>query len=342
MDSPAAKVSNMSEKPNMLESSKEAKSARIQQARPKYQVFVSSTFIDLHEERQRVTWEILKAGHIPVGMENFSALDDRGWKVINRTLDTTDYYILILAGRYGSIDAELGIGWTEREYRRAIELGIPVLAFVRDKKFISGDQVDTDAKATKLEAFLTDVSTNRLRETWTTGDDLRAKVSLALLKAIAEDQMEGANRPGWYRGKPPDTAPLPSSMPETWSPEHRNYSWIGDLSNPELVGTMSSILAVRQACYEDLWLIQRNPNPLQVRGPSQSECRMFSKAVRTLQDRYGKEFPFDPLDDKEGYSTNPSPGWLLSLCDNVLAFVRRKEDASIQTGHSRLFLTSRS
>jgi Domain of unknown function (DUF4062) len=72
--------------------------------RPKYQVFVSSTFVDLRAEREAVTWEILKAGHVPVGMENFSAYDDRGWKVINRTLETSDYYVLILAGRYGSSD----------------------------------------------------------------------------------------------------------------------------------------------------------------------------------------------------------------------------------------------
>lgn len=64
---------------------------RIRPARPKYQVFVSSTFSDLHEERVAVTWEILKANHIPVGMEDFPATDDRGWRIIQRTIDHSDY-----------------------------------------------------------------------------------------------------------------------------------------------------------------------------------------------------------------------------------------------------------
>lgn len=74
--------------------------------------------------------------------------------------------------------------------------------------------------------------------------------------------------------------------------------------------------------HEDLWRIQRNPH--QVWSPSQSECRMFSKAVKSLHKKYGREFPFQPMADTEGYSTNPSPGWLLTLCDNVLKFVHLK------------------
>ena len=47
-------------------------------SRKKYQVFVSSTFDDLYQERQAVTWALLKARFVPVGMEAFSATDDRG------------------------------------------------------------------------------------------------------------------------------------------------------------------------------------------------------------------------------------------------------------------------
>ena len=193
----------------MNENLKPTAPATFRPARPKYQVFVSSTFIDLHEERKAVTWEVLKAGHIPVGMENFSAYDDRGWKVINRTLETTDYYVLILAGRYGSIDESIGTSWTEREYRRATELGIPVLAFVREKKCIPGDQVDTDEKAKKLADLISDVGNMRLREMWTTADDLRSKVGMALLKAITEDREDGSARPGWYRGSEAEAATDP-------------------------------------------------------------------------------------------------------------------------------------
>jgi len=39
----------------------------------KYQVFVSSTYKDLKEERMAVTHLLLKMGFIPVGMEQFPA-----------------------------------------------------------------------------------------------------------------------------------------------------------------------------------------------------------------------------------------------------------------------------
>ncbi len=175
---------------------------------PKYQIFVSSTFQDLSKEREAVTWEILKAGHIPVGMENFSADDDRGWRVIERTIDATDYYVLILAGRYGSIDEETGLSWTHREYRYALARGVPVRAFVRDRAAISGAHMDVGEGAVRLQAFIEEVSKRRLREPWTTGDDLRAKVSLAVHKAIVEDALDDKPRPGWYRG---DALPAPAA-----------------------------------------------------------------------------------------------------------------------------------
>jgi hypothetical protein len=40
----------------------------------KYQVFISSTFTDLIEERRSVTEVILGMGHVPVGMELFEAV----------------------------------------------------------------------------------------------------------------------------------------------------------------------------------------------------------------------------------------------------------------------------
>jgi hypothetical protein len=217
-------------KSDHLEDSERASSARIRPPRPKYQVFVSSTFQDLHEERETVTWEILKAGHIPVGMENFSAYDDRGWKVIDRTLQTTDYYVLILAGRYGTIDDALGVSWTEREYQRAIELGIPVLAFIREKKYITGEKLDIDEKAKNLAALVENVSKNRLREIWTTSDDLRARVSSALMKAILEDEADGNPRPGWYRG---NQLPSPATIDELARLSSENRQLREKLSSPK-------------------------------------------------------------------------------------------------------------
>ena len=48
----------------------------------KYQVFVSSTYEDLKAEREVVVKAVLEMGHIPVGMEMFSAADQQQWQII--------------------------------------------------------------------------------------------------------------------------------------------------------------------------------------------------------------------------------------------------------------------
>ena len=48
----------------------------------KYQIFVSSTYEDLKEERMAVLTAILDMGHIPAGFENFPAIDEEVLKYI--------------------------------------------------------------------------------------------------------------------------------------------------------------------------------------------------------------------------------------------------------------------
>jgi hypothetical protein len=168
--------------------------------RPKYQVFISSTYSDLREEREAVTWAILTARHIPVGMEAFTATDDRGWRTIKSAIDRSDYYVLLLAGRYGSVDRD-GKSWTEKEYDYAVSQGVPILIFPRSRKFITADQLDDDPTlATKLEALKARVNDKHLCVEWREKDDLVARVSEALKNQMTDDEDNGNARPGWYRG----------------------------------------------------------------------------------------------------------------------------------------------
>lgn len=180
-------------------------------ARPKYQVFISSTYGDLREEREAVTWAVLTARHIPAGMENFTATDDRGWQTIKSVIDRSDYYVLILAGRYGSLDKD-GKSWTEKEYEYAVSRGIPILAFLRSKKTITADKVDEDSKLkSKLEKFKSIVRDKHLTCEWETKDDLKGHVTNALRNHIIDDEDGGHGRPGWYRG---DEVPSPDALDE--------------------------------------------------------------------------------------------------------------------------------
>ncbi|MGK7885389.1 MAG: DUF4062 domain-containing protein [Crocosphaera sp.] len=94
------------------------------------QVFVSSTYLDLIEERQAAVQAILEAKHIPAGMELFTAGDQSQWEVIKHWIDQSDVYLLILGGRYGSIDKETGKSYTHLEYEYALEKSIPVFSCV--------------------------------------------------------------------------------------------------------------------------------------------------------------------------------------------------------------------
>ena len=69
----------------------------------KYQVFVSSTYLDLKEERMMITQALLESDCIPAGMELFSVSGKRTWDVIKNVIDDSDYYLLVLAGKYGSL-----------------------------------------------------------------------------------------------------------------------------------------------------------------------------------------------------------------------------------------------
>jgi Domain of unknown function (DUF4062) len=95
----------------------------------RFQVFVSSAFRDLQDERQQVIQALLELDCMPSGMELFPASDESKWALITRVIDDCDYYLVIIGGRYGSVDAE-GISFTEREYDYAVKVKIPVLAFL--------------------------------------------------------------------------------------------------------------------------------------------------------------------------------------------------------------------
>src|SRR5262245_1845026 len=168
--------------------------------RPKYQVFISSTYADLREEREAVTWAILTSRHIPVGMEAFTATDDRGWQTIKSVIDRSDYYVLLLAGRYGSIDTD-GLSWTQKEYEYAVSKKVPTLVFIRSKASITVNLLDDDPLLrNKLEAFKEIVRGRHHCVEWATKDDLVSRVSNALRNCIVDDEDSGQPRSGWYRG----------------------------------------------------------------------------------------------------------------------------------------------
>lgn len=96
----------------------------------KLQVFLSSTYTDMQEERAAAVMAILDAGHIPAGMELFAADDKSQWETIKKWIDDSDVFMLILGGRYGSIEKESGKSYIELEYNYAQEKNKPFFSLV--------------------------------------------------------------------------------------------------------------------------------------------------------------------------------------------------------------------
>lgn len=129
----------------------------------KYQIFISSTYVDLIKEREVVTKQILEDHHFPIGMEMFAPNDKKQWETIKATIDSSDIYLLLVGFRYGSIDPDDKISYTEKEFNYALSKGMPVIAFVKNddieiehkrlKELPENERFDLVAGKDKLQTF---------------------------------------------------------------------------------------------------------------------------------------------------------------------------------------------
>ena len=137
---------------------------------------------------------LLELDCIPSGMEYFPATNDDQWTFIQELIDQCDYYIVVIGARYGSTSTD-GLSFTEKEYRYALEKGIPVIGFVHAQpELIPQGRADSDPDARrKLEEFKQLVRSKLCKE-WSTPAELGAFVSRSLTQLIRRNP-----RPGWVR-----------------------------------------------------------------------------------------------------------------------------------------------
>lgn len=158
---------------------------------------MSSTYVDLVEERQEVIQTLLEADCIPAGMELFPASDDDRWTLIKRVIDDCDYYIIVIGGRYGSTDPDQGVSYTEMEYDYAVSQGRPVMAFVHgDAANIPVGKTDQNDEARqRLEAFRDKVC-QKVVKFWETPQELGGQVAKSLIQTRKTHPAEGWVRAG--------------------------------------------------------------------------------------------------------------------------------------------------
>lgn len=151
----------------------------------RYQVFVSSTFTDLKEERSSVIQTLMEMNCIPAGMELFPAIDEQQWEFIKKIIDDCDYYLLIIGGKYGTI-AEDGLSYTEKEFDYAVSKGLKVVVLVHeDPESLPSKKTESSPEAKeKLIKFIKKAETGRLRKTWSSVKELPGLVSMSMTKTI--------------------------------------------------------------------------------------------------------------------------------------------------------------
>lgn len=165
----------------------------------KYQVFVSSTYEDLKEERKEVTQAILECDCFPAGMELFPASNRSQWDIIKKVIDESDFYLVVIAGRYGSMgidDSGAKVSYTEMEFDYAMKNGKPILALIHeDIDQLPSSKTEKNAnKIRKLKKFYEKACAGRVIKKWNNKDNLKS----AVLSAIV-DLKEETEAVGWIK-----------------------------------------------------------------------------------------------------------------------------------------------
>lgn len=117
-------------------------------------------------------------------MEAFPAADATPWDLIKTIIAESDYYVLIVGGKYGSTGPD-GISYTEMEFNFAEELKKPILAFVHSEPDqIPAGKIELEPEARRRLHSFRELVSQRICKSWTNKENLKAAVLLAMVHAI--------------------------------------------------------------------------------------------------------------------------------------------------------------
>lgn len=174
----------------------------------KLQVFISSTYDDLIDDRQWAVMGVLSAGHIPAGMELFASGNTEQLEVIRKWIDDSDVFLLILGGRYGSIHPGSDKSYIELEFDYATrEKTKPVWVFwlsdealqAREKRKPGSGKVREALHPKEYAAFRERAKAGRVAQRYDgTPGGLQKEVLMAFKEPFKETALKP---PGWVRGE---------------------------------------------------------------------------------------------------------------------------------------------
>lgn len=167
----------------------------------KLQVYLSSTYTDLIEERRAAIDAILSSGNIPAGIQHLSVDDECQAAMIRRWIDESDVYLLMIGERYGSTDPVSGKSYIQLEYEYAVANNKPLFTIMMNP---SSDTECTpvsericgkrEKHAEKLKEFKSLILSRKVEFC----NDYK-DIQLTIFKVLSEFSYSN-EIPGWIRG----------------------------------------------------------------------------------------------------------------------------------------------
>jgi hypothetical protein len=171
-------------------------------------VFISSTARDLEAYRDAAREECVHVGLLPLDMKFFEAMAKGATEGSKQKLDEADLYLGIFAHRYGYVEEGYPASVTECEYDYAAERGLDRLCFLVQDDHPVGEILEDDATLERLRTFKQRITQKHICSWFTTVEDFRGKVRLAL-----------AN---WKAGDARARLPQPTLTTNVVEPSHAN------------------------------------------------------------------------------------------------------------------------
>lgn len=168
-----------------------------------YTCFVSSTFLDLQSERQRLVRTLLSNNCVPFGMEFFPSAGKTQWPIIVESIEHADFCIFVVAGRYGSISDEPPLSWTHREFREARRREKPIAAIVHTEPFtLPAERVEPETEGRRaLADFREEIEKATVYKPYTDMADLVEAASASIRYLQTAGLLNG-----WVRADEPATS----------------------------------------------------------------------------------------------------------------------------------------
>jgi DNA-binding beta-propeller fold protein YncE len=146
-------------------------------------IYMSSTFKDLEECREKVKHNLERMDHKVIAMENYVAEDKIPVEKCQDDVTSCGLYIGIFAWRYGYVPDGYDKSITELEYRKAIETGKDCLIFLlHEDAPWPGKFVDIGKDAEKIRALRDELSRVRMVSFFKSADELAGLVGAAVYK----------------------------------------------------------------------------------------------------------------------------------------------------------------